>query len=103
MRLIICLSLVFLFGCDGFPTIKPQERCGLVLDQVVSEGGEDYYSGHCRCHLYSWSRDGIGRISESENKPLNYCDKMLGFKPKESAIIYEWQESVRLWLIRHDK
>lgn len=100
---IICLSLILLTGCDDFPAIKPQERCGVVLEEKVNDGQTDYYSGHCRCHLYAWTRDGIGRITESTNKPLNYCDKLIGYGPKATGDIYQWQESIRLWLIRHER
>lgn len=93
LLLILIVPLItFLSSCkDDFPTIQPQERCVVVL----SDGGR------CRCHMYSWSITGIGRITESTNKPLEYCDKLVGFKPESSVKIYEWEESIRLWLNRH--
>ena len=95
MRLIICLSL-FLMGCNEFPSIQPQERCFVILNTTLDDS-------HCRCHMYEWTKDHIGRITESENKPITYCDKMGGFKPDETGRIYEWQESIRLWINRQNK
>lgn len=107
MRLIIFLS-IFLVSCKTeFPTISPKEKCYTVFDlkQIIDVNGEQipFYSGHCRCFLYEWNEQHIGRISEPVNYELEKCDKMGGFAPKESAEIYSWQEEIRLWLIRMKK
>lgn len=84
--------IIFLSSCkDDFPTIQPQERCVVILGD----------NARCRCHLYSWSITGIGRITESVNKPIGHCDKLMGFSPESSVKIYEWEESIRRWLNRH--
>lgn len=93
LQILIVPLIVFLSSCkDDFPIIKPQERCVVVLEE----------SQYCRCHLYSWSKEGIGRISESVNNPIEYCNKLIGFSPESSLKIYEWQESIRLWLKRQE-
>lgn len=99
----IFLSLILLTSCDDFPGILPQERCFVVLDQEQIIQDIPFYSGHCRCHMYQWGEHHIGRITDSVNKPLNYCDKLGGFGPDSTGAIYSWQEAVRLWLIRHKK
>lgn len=100
---ILCLSL-FLGGCGDFPTILPQERCFVVLDELsVIIEGVSYSSGHCRCHMYEWTESHIGRITESVNHELNYCDKMGGYNPQSTANIFTWQEEIRLWLKRKQK
>lgn len=96
--LLILLSINFLSSCkDDFPTIQPKERCVIVL----TEKSEDSFKGYCRCHLYNWSSESIGRITESQNFPIDKCNKLVGFNPDNSTEIYNWQESIRLWLLRH--
>jgi hypothetical protein len=101
---IIFLSLL-VAGCNGFPTISPQERCFTLLDteniEIVKD--ETYYKGVCQCQLYEWNSEHIGRISTPITKPLVYCDKFAGFSPDSTGEIYKFQESVRLWLKRNKK
>lgn len=84
---------------DDFPVIEPQLRCVVILTEKSDNG----FNGYCRCHLYQWGIDGIGRISESTNHPIDKCDKLVGFLPDSNATIYGWQESIRLWLKRHQE
>jgi hypothetical protein len=98
--LTICLSVLILASCkSGFPTIEPQERCFMVLETELDQT----YTGYCRCHMYQWSSSYIGRVSESVNHELSYCDKMGGFSPESVGNIYIWQEDIRLWLNRIGK
>lgn len=107
---IIFLS-IFLASCKTeFPTISPKEKCYVVLDGRLDQGlaellkdSPPLYTGHCRCFLYEWAEQHIGRISDPVNYDLEKCDKMGGFAPKENAEIYSWQEEIRLWLIRMKK
>ena len=90
------LSIVFLsISCkDNFPTIAPQTRCVVVLQSTL----EDSY---CRCHLYEWTIDRIGRVGESTNYEIQKCDKLIGFEPDVYVNVYTWWEDIRLWLNRH--
>jgi len=98
LPILIAPLIVFLSGCkDDFPQIQPKERCVVVL---IEKNG-DNFKGYCRCHLYSWSITGIGRITESQNYALDKCDKIVGFNSADTVKIYEWEESIRLWLNRH--
>lgn len=66
---------------------EPIERCGIFLEQL----GEDTFTGKCRCHLYEITPDNIGRISESVDHSLKYCDRFVAFKASGS-----WTE-LRTW------
>lgn len=90
LALIICLS-----GCQGIPTIAPQERCIVVLESDVGQ--------YCRCHMYEWTSAHIGRITESYDKDIMYCNKLVGFSPDSTGAIYTWQEQIRLFLNRQTK
>lgn len=92
---LIPLSIIFLSGCNGFPTILPQERCVIVLE---SDQGS-----YCRCHLYEWSKDHIGRISDSVDHEIKYCDKLIGFRPDTYGRVYTWWEEIRLWVNNFNK
>ena len=91
--ILILLTTSFLNGCETFPTIKPQERCMIVLESDVGQ--------YCRCHQYGWSKDFIGRIGDSYDKDIMYCNKLIGFSPDSSGEIYIWQEKIRLYLQRN--
>ena len=84
---------------DDFPSIEPQLRCVVILTEKSDNG----FNGYCRCHLYQWGSGGIGRISESTNYPIEKCDRLVGFSAESNSIIYTWQESIRLWLKRHQE
>jgi hypothetical protein len=95
---------MFLSSCkDDFPAIKPQVRCVNVLLDEKNIDGVLYYSGYCRCHLYAWTLDSIGRVGESTDYELLKCNKLIGFEPDTYGTIYMWWESIRLWLVRHSK
>lgn len=82
MRMILIVPLmIFLSSCQQIPILKqPFERCVIYLEQL----GEDTYSGKCRCHQYEITPDNIGRISDSIDKPLNYCDRFVALKASGS-------------------
>lgn len=98
-QILILLLTICLSSCDDFPSITPKERCVIVLLPEIPTMDESY----CRCHLYQWSSENIGRISESVSHPINYCNKLIGFNADDSLAIYTWEESIRLWLLRHKK
>jgi hypothetical protein len=87
--------IIFLSGCDDFPKILPQERCLIVLE---SDEGP-----YCRCHLYEWNTDRIGKVGDSKDYDIMKCNKLVGFSPESTGTIYLWQEEVRLWLKRKGK
>ena len=92
--LLMLLTIIFLNSCDTFPTIGPKERC---LVDLASE------EPHCRCYLYQWNSDTIGKIGPAYDKEIMYCDKLIGYNPEDTTAIYEWKESIRLWLKRKGK
>lgn len=77
------------------------ERCvpNLIEETIINE--KSYYSGYCRCHTYRVG-DEIKRISESENKPLTYCDKQMGFKDYATTL-YPFLEEWRVYLLQQEK
>lgn len=97
LPILIMPLITFLSSCkDNFPTIEPKERCFVVF----TDYSENSYKGYCRCHQYGWSSESIGRVSNSTNYDLKKCDRLVGFSIEDSATIYQWQESIRYWLLR---
>lgn len=80
LALTICLS-----GCGKvfIPKMDDHERC------VVS-----VKFNKCRCHIYRVSSEKVGRISDSYDKPLNYCNNLVGFKPSIWIEYVLWFEEV---------
>lgn len=96
-KLMLVLT-IFLSSCK--PTIKIQVRCvNVLLDEKIIEG-VSYHSGYCRCHLYEFTSEHIGRVGESIDYDSMKCDKLVGFDPDTFGTIYMWLESTRLWLNR---
>ena len=52
------------------------------FDTTVERCVNDQSFGICRCHDYRISNQFIGRVSESRNEPLNYCDRRVSFSPR---------------------
>jgi hypothetical protein len=77
------------------------ERCFITMDKTIEYEKELYSSGYCRCHLYIVG-DEIGRITESTNKPLNYCDKQATFI-NYSTTLYLFLEEWRVYLLLKEK
>jgi hypothetical protein len=105
LKLILMLLLIsFLSSCKNqFPSIEPQVRCINVLLVEKDVDGDKFYSGYCRCHLYEWSIDRIGRVGESIDYDLAKCNKLIGFEPDTYSNVYIWWENIRLWLNRNKK
>lgn len=102
LKLILPL-IIFLSGCNEFPKIKPQLRCvNVFLDEVLVDGVA-YRSGYCRCHLYEWNSNRIGKVGPSEDYDQLKCNKLVGFEPDSWEKIVTWWESIRLYLIRQKK
>lgn len=101
LRLMLLLTLFLSVSCnDKFPSILPQNRCvSVLLDEKIIEG-VPYYAGYCRCHLYEWTIDHIGKVSDSVDYELKSCDKLIGFQPDTYQKIWSWWEEIRLWLVR---
>jgi len=86
MILILLLIISLNVGCRGtikLPPIVDQERCIISLE-----------FNKCRCHMYRVSHKEIGRVGESTNKPLEYCDKLIGFKSSAWINYALWFEEV---------
>lgn len=100
-KLLILLLIIFLSSCKrDFPAIKIQVRCvNVLLDEKIIEG-VSYHSGYCRCHLYEFTSEHIGKVGESIDYDSMKCDKLVGFDPDTFGTIYMWWESIRLWLNR---
>lgn len=103
-KLLVMLILVltgFLSSCRGIPPKSNLtiERCFLVLqDEMSMEDGGWSYTGYCRCHNWSITKDSIGRSSESVNKPLLYCDKKGGMSAEDWGKTSLFLEDWRLYL-----
>jgi len=98
---LMLLLIISLSSCKGgFPTIEPQLRCVSVLLNEKDVDGDKYYSGFCRCHLYEWTSERIGRVGESVDYELVKCNKLIGFEPDTYGKVYIWWENIRMWLNR---
>lgn len=52
-----------------------------------------YYK--CRCHNYEITSQHIGRVGASYDKPFEYCDNLVGFKPSNWAVLRGWMNEVQ--------
>ena len=98
---LIALSIVCLSSCVGIPPKRnvTTERCVPIIEQIPES--IDRYTGYCRCHAYIIG-DQIGRISDSYDKPLNYCSKIIGF-PKYVTEVYPFLKEWSIFLQQQEK
>jgi hypothetical protein len=82
-KLCLMLLTILISGCAGFAPKLPRvqvERCVTVL------ATPEIPNGICACHDYVISHEKIGPITKAVAKPLNYCDRFVGFHPKTGWI-----------------
>ena len=94
-------SIIFLSSCVNIPPARriTTERCVPYIEQIPDS--IDRYTGFCRCHSYVIG-DEIGRTSESKDKPLNYCSKIIGF-PKYVTEVYPFLKEWSVFLQQQEK
>ena len=77
-------------GCRNFPTINS--------DEIVTRCVVSFRFNKCRCHDYQISRDGVGRVSSSVDRPVAYCEGAVAFPEDSWADIQSWYVEVFQWL-----
>lgn len=97
----IILLTIFLSGCRNIPfPSRDIERCSLFINQV--EG--DLYSGKCRCHDYRISKKFLGRVTEPVDHPIEYCKRLVGFRPTEwTDVFVSWFEELQILSNQEEK
>jgi hypothetical protein len=75
-----CLS-----GCGKvlIPKMDDHERCVVSIE-----------FNKCRCHIYRVAPEFVGRVGNSYDKALNYCNNLVGFKPSVWVEYVLWFEEV---------
>lgn len=89
-RILILVSTICLNACQAFPTFnrgKTVERCALFI--------ESEYVSKCRCHDYDPFK---GRMSESVDRPIEYCHKFIAFSPDDWGKFVKWFGDIDAWI-----
>lgn len=68
-HLILTVLLMTLLSCHAPETHV--ERCVINVELYK-----------CRCHTYEINKDYVGRIGKSYDKPIEYCNTLVGFTPQ---------------------
>lgn len=102
--ILILASMIFLEGCRSIPwPDRPAERCVMFINPLVIEG-RTVWEGKCRCHDYTISAKILGRTSESVDHPVDYCKRLVGFRPKEwTDFFVSWFEEIQIWNNQNNK
>lgn len=89
---------ISLSSCVSIPwPARDAERCGLFINKVEIEGRE-LWEGKCRCHDYRISRKTVGRVSDSIDHPVEYCKRLVGFRPLEwTDVFVSWFDDLRIY------
>jgi len=96
------LLIIFLnTGCKAIPwPTRDVERCSLFINEISPE----VYSGKCRCHSYRISKKFLGRVDEPVDHPVEYCKRLVGFRPTEwTDFFVPWFEELQIWSSQNDK
>lgn len=88
MRILPMTLITLLMSCTSYET--QVERCVISIE-----------FDKCRCHQYQINKDNIGIVGESTDHELEYCDKLVGFRPKEWGTLRTFIGDVMLYLKQH--
>ena len=91
--ILMTLLMISLSSCQMPQLEAPIERCGPFIQKV----DENLYQGKCRCHSYQIDEDFIGRISESQDYPLEYCSNSVVFRGDAWTELRTWFEDLFFW------
>ncbi len=98
---LILLPMIFLSSCKLPWPNRDVERCTLFINRIDES---DNYSGKCRCHDYRISQKFLGRVSEPIDHPVEYCKRLVGFRPTEwTDFFVSWFEELQIWSGQQDK
>lgn len=90
----LSLSLILLstsLTSCAFPELdNPIERCSMFLEEVA----DNVYTGKCRCHLFEVTEDHIGRVGESYDESLAYCDRGIIFRSESYLELTAWWKAL---------
>lgn len=86
MNLIKILMTLFLVASCSFPTIEYCEICS------ISISGE-----YCRCAMYDFNEGQLKAVSESENKPLMYCNRFIGMPARDWVKVVNYLDEIYTW------
>lgn len=87
MKNLIAISMILLLAIScTFPTIEPCEICSIAVD------GE-----YCLCAMFDFNDDQLRAISESENKPLMYCNRFIGMPATDWVKVVNYLDEIYVW------
>ena len=93
MRLMLLISFLSLAACQNAPTIRDTEQCFVYLGETQDES-------FCGCRQYRFSEDYVGVVPGSQPvlHPLDYCHKLIGWRPDEYLEVTNYWGEVRRWI-----
>ena len=98
IRLIALMILLSCHSCRTLPDPARSlvvEQCGLTF-HIDSNGKIDEQLSKCECRQYEYSLDYMGGVAGTTTKnPLQYCQKLIGNKPKEYLSLTNFLGDVR--------
>jgi len=91
---------IILASCTNIPSTPDGPQCSPIFSYVTSLEGKSYIdvdNSYCLCRTYHFGLDYIGKTPDSSTwkEPINYCDKLIGWTPKEYAKKATFWEEVR--------
>lgn len=93
MTLVSCLS-----SCRGIPNPNRElviEQCGLTFAKF-DNGEIDLKNSKCECRQYEYSLNYMGGLpGTTVSNPVEYCQKMVGNKPKEYLKLVNFLGDIR--------
>jgi hypothetical protein len=92
--------LLLLAACTSIPTTPDGPQCSPVFSYVNSTDGKEFIDvegSYCLCREYHFGLDYVGKTPDSTTwkEPIKYCDRLIGWTPKEYAKKATFWEAVR--------
>lgn len=99
--LLVILSAVCLSSCK--PEVDDLPQCSPNLDIYIDDLGVkkiNYENSFCLCRKYHFGLDFIGPVSEVSYHPVEHCNKVIGWNPKNYSKVWMFWDDVRNYAIK---
>lgn len=91
--------VIFLSSCQSIDLSLETEQCSpyfvYQLDENQKQTAIDIDKSKCFCRPYHFSKDYVGSKGTTVTKPINYCEKLVGFPVKQYPHVATFWEKVR--------
>ena len=92
--MMLLITLYLAVSCSSFPIVEPIEVCAINVKENIKQS-------YCRCAEYDFNYGQLKAISESYNKPIDFCNKHIGMAGQGWIDLIHYIDSIYVWKDKH--